>query len=206
MKTTMRLLGYAMAAAFITACSDANSGSGRVEAMLSDNPVSTAAPMFGDGARASESAPDAFSGSLTGTAQVSISTNGSAWVDLSQPSSITMNLQSGNGTTVHGQVEVPVGTYARVRVVFRNAQANLSAGSVIGGVTLTSQATIMLGDSDGEVVCEKTVTPFTVRAGATTHISFDLNAETWMNSQVLQAQAVADAAVQAALAASVSSS
>lgn len=201
---TRKMLPFLAAVALVIGC-DSSTGTqmGRIEAFAADAPAEPAPAPTADQAPARES--DSFSGSFTGSAQVSISADGATWVDLAPPSTVVIAMQSGNAVTLHGTVECPVGPYARVRVRFRNAQAVLAAGSIIGGVTFTSGAVVMLGGSDQEVVIEKSVTPFTVRADATTRVYFNLNAAAWINSQSVQAQSVADATIQQAVAASVAS-
>lgn len=205
METRKMFLTMAALSALTLGCDSSTSpGMGRVEAFAVDQPAPAPAPA--EQAPASESGANSFTGSFTGSAQVSISADGHTWVDLAPPTAVVINLQSGDAVSLHGSVECPVGPYARVRVRFRNAQAVLAAGGTIGGVTLTNGAVIMLGGGDQEVVIEKTVTPFTVRANAQTEIRFSLNAAAWISSTAVQASTVADATVQQAIAASISSS
>lgn len=203
MKTRMMLFCTTAAALLGAGCGDGTEG--RIEALVLDDPQTQLAPaaMSQQASPADQSAPDGFSGTLAGEVQVAISADGSTWVDLGSPKGITVNLQGTDGATVHGRVDAPVGIYNRVRLTFRNVEARLSAGSAWGGFTLTTQVNVILGGSDRQVVVEKSVSPFEVRAGATSLIRFDLNAESWIGIEAVQAQAVADANVQAAVAASV---
>jgi hypothetical protein len=185
----------AAAAAILAACSD-NSGPndrGRAEAFVRDDP-NTAAAAPSPSAAASQLL---FSGSLAGNTQVSASADGSTWVDLGSLNGITINLQrASDSSTVHGESDLEVGTYSRVRLTFRGVRARLEAGSIFGGLTLNTQVEVVLGGSDEEVVIEKTVPSFAVEAGTLTHIYFELNSEAWLTETSVQARSVADAAVQ----------
>ena len=202
MKTKLNLLGMLVIALLGAGCSD---DKGRIEALLVDDPQTPMAPpaMSEQAAPADQSSPDGFSGSLNGEVQVAISIDGSTWVDLGKPKAVTVSLQSTDGATVYGRVDAPIGIYNRVRLTFSNVEARLSAGSTWGGMTLTTQVNVLLGGSDHQVVVEKSVSPFEVRASSTSMIRFDMNAETWIGIEAVQAQAVADATVQQAVAASV---
>ena len=139
----------------------------------------------------------AFSGSMTARAQTAISVDGSTWITLGPPATITMRAQStGDSADVCGRVEVPARTYTRVRLMIENAQATVLAGAMIDGALLDANLTLKVGGADGKVVIEKEVTPFSVRADVHTRIYFDLNTEMWMNAQNRQNATVEDAQVQ----------
>jgi hypothetical protein len=202
MKTRMMVLSTLLISLLGAGCSD---DKGRIEALVVDDPQTPMAPpaMSEQAAPADQSSPDGFSGSLNGELQVSISVDGSTWVDLGKPKAVNVSLQSTDGATVYGRVDAPIGIYNRVHLTFTNVEARLSAGSTWGGLTLTTQVAVVLGGSDHQVVVEKSVSPFEVRANSTSLIRFDMNAETWIGLEAVQSQAVADANVQQAVAASV---
>jgi hypothetical protein len=191
-------------------CTDSTgSGIGRTEAVIRDNPNSTNPSIVAPGLfanRAAAGAPTAFTGSIAGDAQISISADGTEWYDLGSPNGITIQLQNANdSTTVHGEVDAPAGTYTRVRVVIDGAEARLNAGSTFGGLVLQAQVAVALGGSDQEVVIDRTVPAFEVRAeaGAVTVIRLELNAEAWLTETSVQALMVQDTAIQTSLAVSV---
>lgn len=177
-------------------------GTGFARALLIDDPATTSpalqAPLA---AFRRAGTASAWSGTFHGSAQVAISVDGNVWIDLGNPGAVTVDAQSsGSETDVHGEVEVPAGTYARVRLVLDGMDAQLAAGSTIGGLSLTADATVSIGGTDGRVVIEQTVPPFAVSADASarTEILFDLNSEAWITETAVNQQTVADAAVAAA--------
>jgi hypothetical protein len=205
--TTFRAGATLLAAALLGTwgCSDSggpDTGMGFARARVLDDPSSTSphatAPIWLSGSGGWGAA--VFTGSFEGDVAVAISVDGGAWVDLGPPADVTVTAQSGTATDVHGEVQVPVGTYTRVRLTLTGFDARLAAGSTIGGLTLTSETTVALGGADNTVVVEAQVPPFTVRAGASarTEILFDLNSETWVTQAAVQAGVVADAAVESA--------
>jgi hypothetical protein len=162
-------------------------GMGRAEAVIQDAP-----PPAGPG----------VDGSLAGNVQVSVSGDGSTWVDLGSPNGITVPLQvSSGGTTVHGEVDAPAGTYSRVRLRFNAVTARLKSGSVIQGTTLTSDVNVTVGGSDQQVDVIVTVPSFTVTADADVRraVVFDLRSLVWLTLAAVQAGVVEDAALQAAV-------
>jgi hypothetical protein len=205
----LRIVSLSCALVAAAACGDDNGTGpelGRAEAYVADDPTTANLARAGTGPSLGNAAPAAFSGSIAGEVQVAISADGETWVDLGSPNDITLQLQaSGTGTTVHGEVDVPIGTYAHVRLIFSGAEARLSAGSTFGAFTLTTQVDVMMGGSDGEVVIETTVTPFTVTAEGRAVITVDLNAEAWLTDQSVTAQSATDAAIQGAVSLAVTS-
>jgi hypothetical protein len=143
MPRTCAALVTLSAAGLLTACGDATGPetTGSVQAYVADESPSGGSPVSGQEAETAPSRTSHGSGSYSGTleadAQVSISAGGDIWVDLGSPSSASLDLQaSTGGVDVHGQVEVPVGVYTRVRLSLSGAQARLDAGGTIGGITL----------------------------------------------------------------------
>ena len=139
----------------------------------------------------------AFSGTVSGNIQVSISSDGSSWVDLGSLNGITIVLQSNADTTsVHGEISVPVGSYSRVRLTFSNVPADLDAGSVIGNTTLTNNQTVDLGGSDQQAEVIKSLN-FSVPEDETvrTSLQFRLNSASWLTETALAAGFVEDDAL-----------
>jgi hypothetical protein len=143
-----------------------------------------------EGPSASSHGSSSYSGTLEADARVSISAGGGIWVDLGSPSSTSLDLQaSTGGVDVHGQVEVPVGVYTRVRLSLSGARARLDAGGTIGGVTL-SASTILTVGANGTVVIEKEVPPFEVRADTHTTIRWYVNSHLWVDEQNVEDEEV----------------
>jgi len=207
-RTIIRAGATLLAAALLgtSGCSNEPSGPapgmGFARARVMDDPSSTdpsvTAPFLLS--RTGTTGAAAFTGSFEGDVSVAVSLDGSTWVDLGSPADVSITAQAGAGTDVHGEVQVPVGTYTRVRLTLAGVTARLAAGSSIGGLTLTTETSIVLGGSDESIVIEAQVPPFTVRADASarTEILFDLNSESWITQAAVQAGVVADAAVESA--------
>lgn len=171
-------------------------GNGSVQAVVTDGGSSNAV-VSGD-RQAATLTSAAFSGSMEADAHVEIHSQSRGWVQLGSPSRINMQMQSGSEATVSSSTQVEADTYDRVRLVMENSSATILSGSVIGTLTLTGDVTIQVGGSDGQVTVEKSVSSFTVTANSNSKLVFDLNSETWVNSQSVDSQTAADASIQSA--------
>lgn len=169
------------------ACGDSPTGPSagtRVEAVIQDSPATLS-----------------VTGTLAGNVSASL-WNGDRWMDMGSPNGITIPLQvAGRTTTVHGESSVPSSSYSRVRLVFQGVAARISRGSVVGGTTLASDTTIVLGGSDERVELSVPVSTFAVDANAPVRhvVVFDLRSQQWLTTSALQAGHVEDAALQAAV-------
>ncbi len=185
MRTTCLVLALLVSAG----CDDSTGGGlGGVEAFLAD-PLTAS-----------------FAGDLNGDVQISISADGSTWIDLGSLNGITVPLQTDNvRTTVHGEQEAPVGTYSQVRVTLSGVLARLNGGSVIGNTFLSGNTDVPLGGSDQLVEVVVPVTGFSLVASQSEQrsITLTMNSATWMTEAALQAQVVEDDAIQAAVTAAV---
>ncbi len=200
MKSLCNIFLLAVFAISLTTCGDnaVSSGrAGRAQAIMKDDP-GRATPLTDSGnLNILSLQATAISGSISANTNAFISTDGRTWITLGSPNGITIVLQSTrDSTNLHGEVDAPVGTYAYVRLVMRNARATIKAGSTIGGIGLTSDAILTLGGTDGEVTIDKQVQPFQVSANATTTILFELNAEAWATQQNAQDKVVEDTEIQ----------
>jgi len=183
-----RLVSAALAiAAAPLACSDpTSSGTGRAEALIQDTPIGAGT----------------VSGSLAGNIFASLSADGTTWVNLGSPNGITVPLQLvGTASTVHGEADAAAGTYTRVRLTLDGVVARLQAGSIVGGITLTSDANLTLGGVDQRVELTVTVASFAVEADPTVQrtVVFELRSHLWLTAAALQAGTVEDAALQVAV-------
>jgi hypothetical protein len=160
------------------------SGATRVNAIVRDSPGSPP-----------------VTGTLAGNVQAAIE-GGGRWTNLGSPNGITVALQSANAsTTVHGDQSVAAGSYGRVRLILQGVTARISRGSVIGGTTLTNDATITLGGSDERAELTVDVSSFTVEADQSIRrtVEFDVRSSQWLTASALQAGRVEDAALQSAI-------
>ena len=187
-------------------CSDSatgpdGSGDGYAHALVTDNPNSMNPSAAGPAFHVSGSAESAsYNGTISGNMNVAISADGQVWYDLGSLNGIAVQAQStGSGTNVHGEVQVPAGTYARVRLTMQGAKATIQAGAVIGGLTLTSDVEMQLG-SGGTIVIEREVSTFAVSvdAAARTEIVFDLNSELWITAENVQQEEASEEEVESA--------
>ena len=175
---------------------------GRIEAVVTDDPQSSSPAVVGGDLAASRVGLRTLSGTVEGDFRVSISADGQSWVDLGSLNGITATLQSSGQSTVHGEQSVAAGTYTRVRLIIDGADAELAAGSQIGGLTLTLDTSVSIGNG-GQVVVVRTVPEFTVRAEATTRIAFDLNSEMWLTESAVTLGTAAAADVESQVTAAV---
>lgn len=192
----------AMAAAVIVAALGCSSDPvdtgerGAIEAIVTDNPNAATA--------AGAAALAAVTGSIVGNAQLEISTNGTDWVSLGAATGMSLSLQSAADTvSVYGSVQVPAGTYSRVRITLTSGQTNLLAGSIVGGITLLANTSLALGGGDASLVIERDVGNFAVVTGSKATIHLDLNSELWLTAQNVQDLVVDDAEITAAASARV---
>ena len=172
-------------AAAVVACEDGGpAGFGRAQGLVKDPQTA------------------AFTGTVSGNVQVSVSSDGSTWFDLASLNGIMIVLQSpsGDSTNVHGEQDAPAGSHSRARLRFSGVSANLGAGSTVGSTTLSSDAIIPLGGSDQEALIEKSVS-FEVPSDMTLRrtIVFTLNSASWITESSLVAGVVEDAALESAV-------
>jgi hypothetical protein len=186
-----RVLLIIAAAAPTSACDDTQtgpSGATRVNAVVRDSLGSS----------------PAVTGTLAGNFQAAVETGG-RWTDLGSSNGITVTLQSASAsTTVHGDQSITPGSYGRVRLLLQGVTARIARGSVVGGTTLSDDATISLGGSDARAELIVDVATFQVEADASIRrvVEFDVRSPVWLTSSALQAGRVEDAALQAAVMAS----
>lgn len=188
------LLAFTLVA---SACGDSpTEARATASAVAYDNPSSTSSASSGG------SGSGTYGGTLSGMAEVAISTNGQTWVSLGAPASFNLQLQStGNGAILKTTVSIPVGSYAHVRLTLSGASASVSG--IVGGTTY-GNAHVAIGG--GTVVIEKQVQPITVTESSVVRVLFDVNSELFITSQAVQSGTAAAAAVQAAVYATIEAS
>lgn len=198
---TRHLLTTLLLPAALVACDDGSTGPefesrGTVSAQVTDENSSSLSSA--DGSSRSAARSSSFSGMASGRAHVEIWSETEGWVMLGSPAEANVALQSSSRSTLHSNVEVASGSYSRVRLVMEGFDASIAAGAVLSGFTLDSSATIRIGGSDGRVVIEKEVEPFTVNAEATANVVFDLNSEAWVDQESAESETASDSEVESA--------
>lgn len=175
--------------------------SGLAEAFVQDDPgsvMTAVVPARALSGRATSVLPT-LAGSAAGDFQAAISSDGETWIDLGSPNGITVQLQiSGEGTSVHGEQDVAVATYTWVRLVIRDVEITVNAGSEVDGVTLDADAKLSLAAGEGLVI-EREVGPITVTSDSRIQIAFDLNSEAWLTAEVIAAGTVSESEVAASV-------
>lgn len=193
----------------LAGCGDDSTGpeTGRAEAFVGDDPGSAAtmALLAGEPADGSSGASLTFTGTAAGDFQASVSADGNTWIDLGSPNGITVQLQSsGKGTTVHGAQTVPAATYARARLILRDVEITVNAGSQVDGVTLETDAKLDLA-LDEELVLEREVGPVTATVDSGIEVLFDLNAEAWLTAEAVTTGTLSESQVAASVTAAAAS-
>lgn len=202
----MKKIASTLAAALaltLAACNGDATGSGSGDAQLQ-------VAARGDDAPPSQSvsynqgAPSYTHTSAQGTidfrARVYVQSSTSGWVELTnQAAGAASVAASGHGEAVaFANARVRAGSYNRVRVVFEDVDANISGGLQLStGGLLTGSVSVNL-ESDGQVVVEREVN-VSARAGATTQLVLNLNADAWLNRANAQTRTVAESEFRSAV-------
>ena len=212
MKTATRphgLLLLGCAAVVLAACSDDGTSPVETASMSAALTDSGAASAVGGAFSSDTGGPQpvaTLSGDMVGTAQVFAYTDTDGWVELNAPQNVTLALQSGTLATLATDTSVPPGTYTRVRLVLSDFHADVAAGSVVDGITLSTGVSIAMGGSDHMVQLEADVAPVTVAAETAATVVVDLHSASWVTQEAASAEMADDAAIQAAATASVQTS
>jgi hypothetical protein len=138
----------------------------------------------------------AYDGSLSGSAQVHIYSDADGWVSLHDPVDVSFEIFCLEDAIITADAQVPVGTYSQVRLTLRGFVANVAGGGILDGVALLDARVIALGGAGGEIVIEKSITPFQVSETTPTLLVFDLNTDTWIDVTVADAGTIGAAEVQ----------
>jgi hypothetical protein len=206
MKTASRLRGVclvAAATAALAACSSDDTttpaATGSVDATITDGAFNAiaAAGAAADRQGGPQAVAD-LTGTMEGSAQVSIYSDADGWIDLGDARSVSVSLQTGEDASVAEAASVPAGTYTKVRLTLSGFHANLDAGSVIDGSTLLAAVSVTMGGSDNEVVIETDVPAITIEAEGSATVGFDLNSAAWVTPQTAETEMADDADIQAA--------
>lgn len=132
------------------------------------------------------------SGSVDVRARVWVETRAGDWVEVTNGAeSETMQASGSDGSRLFATAEVDASAYHRVRVEFERVQANV-VGSLTIDTGLLSGSVAVNSGADGSIVVERDV-DFEARAGGTSHIDINLNAQEWLQRADAETHAVAEA-------------
>lgn len=145
------------------------------------------------GALPSSAAAAAVQGTVTFTSDVRLVDGGTATVG--RGTAVVVRADGGDtARIVRGPV--PAGGYASVRLVFREVDANVTGGLVIGGVAFTGSAEVDIAPGDSLVVERAVAVPL---GDADVELLVDLNAATWLAATNPATRRVAAAVFAAAV-------
>lgn len=175
---------------------------GRVDIVLNDDPGSSIAfglhapfrfahhKNFGD---------DYFHGTLTGTVQLQLSTDGVIYHDLGAFAEVAVSLQDEDAVTrLADRSRVPEGSYQRLRLVLTGAAARIDEGAQVGGLDLESPALVAIDDGEVAIIDLELSTPLIVLAGVPATLILDWNAEEWVTEDhILEGRVASDLVRQA---------
>lgn len=139
-----------------------------------------------------------YDGVVTGSAKIEIYSEDGGWTSLGDAVDVSVDIYCEHAVEVRSDVSVPADTYSQLRLTLTGFEASVGAGAVVDGVTYDQPFVVTLGGGD-PVVVEKSVSPFTLDAGASARLVFDLNTEVWMDDVVIAAGAVPESEVRAAM-------
>lgn len=138
-----------------------------------------------------------YEGVASGSAQIEVFSDAGGWISLGEAATVTFDIYCEEAAVVQGDVQIDVDTYTMVRLTLTGFETSVLAGAVIQGTTYPDPFGVAFGAGD-PVVIEKSVDPFTLTAGSTTAIRFDLNTELWLDALVVSEGMVPAAEVQGA--------
>jgi hypothetical protein len=207
MRDAARLVTLGLVGLAVAGCGGSSTGPGApatLSVALGDRLGSALAQGAADASGAPQAVPTSFSGSFSGTAQAYAYSSSDGWVEVGAPAAVTFDVQGLDDATFVTGVDVPEGTYTKVRVALSGFSLHIDAGAVLGGTSFTSAVDIAVGGSDGSVEIELPVTSTSLSGGSSATIHVDLNSEAWVNQTTAEAGSVGDAEVVAAATAEVS--
>ncbi|HEU0054012.1 MAG TPA: hypothetical protein VFQ39_12590 [Longimicrobium sp.] len=186
------LLGAALVAA-LGACESAT-GPG-----AEDGPVMEVAAR-GEDAPAASVSPDggaprfthtASRGSVEFRARVYVRSSAGGWAELTDGAFQRASVDAGGhgSSQIFAGSRVEAGTYDRVRMVFDEVNADITASVTVGGASLTGNVSVATGDS---LVVERTIQA-QASAGFTTQLLLNLNADAWLSRVNLATRTVSAA-------------
>jgi hypothetical protein len=155
---------------------------------------SAAAARAPAGIRASTSLATAVQGTVQFVSAVRLM-NGSGAVPVGGAPSVEVRADGADTVDVT-QGRVPETAYTSARIVFRQVSANVTAGLVIGGTTLTGNVVVDIPAGDS-VVVQRTISVPT--GSSDVHLLIDLNAATWLATANPLTRRVSAAAFQSAV-------
>lgn len=171
------------------------SGDARIQvSVLGDNPPLSLSVRRADGGGPAFN-HTAAQGTIEFRARVYVQSTARGWVELTGNAARSGTVSaSGHGDPLaFVSSRVNTESYDRVRIIFQEVEANLTAGSGL----LTGNVSVDM-DSDGQVVVEREVS-ISASTAATTQLLINLNADAWLSQASTATRTVGEAAFQAAV-------
>lgn len=194
-RATATTVFTALAVLSLTACdddspTDPGTEGGTMEAVVRDGESGQSIALSEIGAQTEN-----VSGQFEGQVTVQVEVDGT-WQDVEGMTSLNANAELRSGESTMGSTTVEARTYDRVRIVVTDANADVDAGSDIGAGPIEVDVSLAIAGG-GEVIVEYNQ-PVTVQADATTRLVLDINSQSWLTSDAVQAGAVTRAAFEGA--------
>jgi hypothetical protein len=139
-----------------------------------------------------------YTGNVAGNFQFSVSTDGQTWIDVGSLNGITLLLQDSTATSMHGAQDAPTGAFRHVRMRVQAAEVTVDAGSEIGGTNFPSDMKVDVAQTE-DLIVERQVTSPAVGSDEAVLVTFDLNTETWLTVDVVNAGEAANSAIEPAV-------
>lgn len=156
----------------------------QAEATKAQPAVGTVQAYLMDGGLESEDGAGAR-GSFLGNFIVSVYNPEGIWVDLGRHAKMTVPLGSTEPSALVKGLEVPPGTYTKVRILVCHSSAEVTAGSRVAGATVAQPSHVHLTDT-GDIFIIRDVEPFEVTATRPVGLDIDLNSSGWLTQESLR--------------------
>jgi len=124
-------------------------------------------------------------GSFLGNFIVSIYSPEGVWVDLGRRAQMTLPLGNGAPNALLESLDIPPGTYTRVRVLLCHSSADVDPGSWVAGEEVDEDSHVFLTET-GDIYIIRDVEPFQVAPSRPVHLDIDLNSSGWLTRDVLE--------------------
>lgn len=149
--------------------------------------------------RTTMSPPDstAYDGVATGQAEIEVHSETDGWTSLGAASDVAFDVYCEEAAVVHESASVALGTYDRIRITLTDFEMSVPAGAVVRGATYSDAFGVGFG-TDGPVVIELTVPPFTLGEGENVTVLVDLNTEVWLDDETISAGVISASEIEAA--------
>jgi hypothetical protein len=124
-------------------------------------------------------------GRFLGNFIVSVYSPVGVWVDLGRRAEMTVPLGNGAPSALLEGLDIPPGTYTRVRVLLCHSSADIDPGSWVAGEEVEEDSPVFLTET-GDIFIIRDVEPFQVTPSRPVHLDIDLNSSGWLTREVLE--------------------